>query len=426
MAAFETDASVPPQRATNGLLPIVHADDHNQIAAAVRDLVEWAPTVTGGEADGAAVGDFKYWDGTTWVMLSVGADGEMVQAASGVPSWAPGLPTSPTLGEGIYFDGTNWVRLGAPPAAGRVLSSVADGAGFVPSWGALGSGGLSTADLLLWGNGADGDVTISTNTTLTRDMFYNNLTINSGAVLNTGGYRVFVANTWAMFGSVTVARNGANGSGATAGAALAAGTLSGSSAGGAGTTGNGFPGVAANASYGASGGAGGRSLQNDNVTTYNPGGAAGAATAPTAVQGSLQGIADLIAARFGVVPGALTTKFTGGAGGGGGGGNGSASSFGGGGGSGGGVVMVCARLITHDGVGVASIQANGGNGGNGSGTLRAGGGGGGGGGTVIVITTSAQPGTVTTSVAGGTGGLLLYPGVNGSAGSTGNKIWAVI
>lgn len=30
-----------------------------------------------------------------------------------------------------------------------------------------------------FGSGSDGDVTISTNTTLTQDMYYNNLTINS-------------------------------------------------------------------------------------------------------------------------------------------------------------------------------------------------------------------------------------------------------
>ena len=50
----------------------------------------------------------------------------------------------------------------------------------------------------VYGSGMDGNVTISSNTTLTRDMHYNNLTINPGIVLDTAGYRVFVRNVCAM------------------------------------------------------------------------------------------------------------------------------------------------------------------------------------------------------------------------------------
>ena len=39
------------------------------------------------------------------------------------------------------------------------------------------------------------DVTISSNTSLTRDMYYNNLTINSSCDLDTNGYKVFVKGT---------------------------------------------------------------------------------------------------------------------------------------------------------------------------------------------------------------------------------------
>lgn len=46
----------------------------------------------------------------------------------------------------------------------------------------------------IYGPGSDGDVTISSNTTLSDDMYYNNLTINSSVVLNPGGYRIFVKN----------------------------------------------------------------------------------------------------------------------------------------------------------------------------------------------------------------------------------------
>ena len=50
----------------------------------------------------------------------------------------------------------------------------------------------------IYGSGNDGNVTISSNTTLTRDMHYNNLTIDPGVTLNTAGYRVFVRNVCAL------------------------------------------------------------------------------------------------------------------------------------------------------------------------------------------------------------------------------------
>ncbi len=55
----------------------------------------------------------------------------------------------------------------------------------------------------IYGSGMDGNITISTNTTLTRDMYYNNLTINPGIVLNTAGYKVFVRNNLAMAATST-------------------------------------------------------------------------------------------------------------------------------------------------------------------------------------------------------------------------------
>lgn len=50
----------------------------------------------------------------------------------------------------------------------------------------------------IYGSGMDGNVSITSNTSLTRDMHYNNLTIDPGITLDTAGYRVFVRNTLAM------------------------------------------------------------------------------------------------------------------------------------------------------------------------------------------------------------------------------------
>lgn len=47
----------------------------------------------------------------------------------------------------------------------------------------------------IYGFGQDGDVTISADTTLTRDMYYDDLTINANCDLDTNGYKVFVKGT---------------------------------------------------------------------------------------------------------------------------------------------------------------------------------------------------------------------------------------
>lgn len=47
----------------------------------------------------------------------------------------------------------------------------------------------------VYGYGQDGNVTITADTTLSRDMYYNDLTINSSCTLDSNGYRIFVRGT---------------------------------------------------------------------------------------------------------------------------------------------------------------------------------------------------------------------------------------
>ena len=70
----------------------------------------------------------------------------------------------------------------------------------------------------VYGTGLDGNVTISVNTSLSSDMYYNNLTINSGIVLNPNGFRIFVKNTLTVNGTLGI------GSGVTASAGTISGT----------------------------------------------------------------------------------------------------------------------------------------------------------------------------------------------------------
>lgn len=73
----------------------------------------------------------------------------------------------------------------------------------------------------VYGMGNDGNVVISTNVSLTRDMYYNNLTINNGSHLNTNGYKVFVKNTFTLNGSI----------GVTAGTSISSATIAGTTSG---------------------------------------------------------------------------------------------------------------------------------------------------------------------------------------------------
>src|ERR1700677_1257846 len=68
------------------------------------------------------------------------------------------------------------------------------------NWASLSYGGLSgpqaTAVLESFGDGSDGNVSLTSGvTTVVRDMFYANLTLTGTAQINTGGYRIFVSGT---------------------------------------------------------------------------------------------------------------------------------------------------------------------------------------------------------------------------------------
>ena len=262
----------------------------------------------------------------------------------------------------------------------------------------------------IYGDGSDGNVTISSNTSLTADKFYNNLTLDSSFTLNPDGYRIFVKGTLTING--TIARNGniggnggANDEYGTGGSALTTNTLGGSGVGGnGGTFGVGATvGGAANPSKGGNGGAGGNAAGDSGE-----GRAGGTATAPTQPINAIPFC--IMLTDF-----PTTNKILGGGGGGGGGWHNVQHYGGAGGGSGGGVIFIAARKIVLNG----SIEAKGGNGGNGygGGGNYSGNGGGGGGGFVILIYNS-KTGSGTIDVSGGSVGTGGSGGANGSSGNT--------
>lgn len=322
-----------------------------------------------------------------------------------------------------------------------------------------------------FGDGSDGNVTIASGTTtISKDMYYNNLTIETGGILNPSGYRVFVKETLTFQGTGKIARNGNDGASATTttggagGSALASGTLSGSVAGGNGANGsNGTIGDASNPSAGGTPstpsnitnavgstagtptGAGGNGGTGYNGVAGNNGGGVGTAstvTNPTIMPRTVNNaisLHTLIDATSAFMKGSAGA--TGGAGGSGGAGgnslgNGTGGNGGGGGGAGGtgSIVMVCAYAVVG---GYANcIQALGGAGGNGANGTNGvatnggagGGGGGGNGGTggVVAFIYHSYTGTAldTTCVAGGAGGtkgIKGTPAVNGGVGTDGTN-----
>jgi hypothetical protein len=213
----------------------------------------------------------------------------------------------------------------------------------------------------IFGDGSDGNVTISTDTTLTRDMYFNTLIVAPGVHLDTGGFRIFVRVRCTING--TIRNNGTTGAGAPAGT----------------TGGGGAPGESV---VDSAGGDGGPSFGFAGPPTATPpsaehGGVDVLRALPYAITGTLAGTGGTVRIRGGAGGGVLVTS------------SGSAT------GGGGGVVIIAARAFA----GTGRIEANGGAGSTGSGILLNGGGGGG----VIVTVSSTTLGRIVTSVAGGAG-----------------------
>jgi hypothetical protein len=306
----------------------------------------------------------------------------------------------------------------------------------------------SSQYILPFGDGNDGTVVFDGSTTilgmapsssiytLTRDFYFDTVTVNNGVTIETSGYRIFAKTLLSNAGTIKrTPNNGTNASGTTkgsGGAALAAGTIYGGLAGKDGADGisstgtangtNGTNSDAQTSSIASIGGAGGNGGPASGVST-GTGGTAGGKTDALGKPHTA-----LVAYSLGEFLAGTYTQLKSGTGGGSGAsgalnsGSAGTTGAGGGGGSSGGIVFISAKTLTNTG----TISANGGNGGTGSNMTGAvnrgsgGGGGGGGGGAVILISRTLTLGTVT--VVGGTGRLggttanAASDGVNGTTG----------
>lgn len=433
--------------------------------------------------------DVRFWSGTTLANIAVAPlriyeDGSII--ASNIQATGAIFATSGWIGsatalvyesQGINTGTTGWIRggqTGYNTGTGYFL-------GYSSGTYKFSIGDTTTTNSLLWdgsnlsingsilsnqntfGDGSDGDITYSGNTTLTADVYAGSATVNNGITLSLGGYRLFVKNTLTNNGTISVAGGnggvGTNGSGRTQGTGGAAGTAGGGTAflsiglagkigsdggigGHGGSGGNngdaGTSGSAVSNAFVASGKNGGSS--GGGGSSSNPFSGGGGASGGTGGTATLSGYTPRNATELTVMrdynattAAKFTTSGGSGSGAGGGGGAGGASGAdlsdggggGGGGGSGGngGIGVIFARILTNNG----TITANGGNGGAGgngaNGTTAGGGAGGGGGGgggggagnggVLVLVYSNLTLGTVT--VTAGSAGAAGSAGLKGAA-----------
>lgn len=353
----------------------------------------------------------------------------------------PGGLTSPltTLGDiWAYSTADGRFAVGPNGYAIQADSTQTFGLKWVPNSG-FGIGGN------YFGDGSDGDVTVTTAITLTRDMYYHNLTISGGGALNAAGFRIQVQNIlditaagvdaihWTSTGGSPGLGSGGPGGGGSTGVAA---TLQVGTTGGSGSTGSNTGAVlpgSGSATVAVSGGGLGGAGGIGGASSLGIGGLGGTGGACTdrhlhRIQADLAYITSINTIQ--VIAG-------GSGGGGGGGGHGSSGGSGAGGsgaGAGGNVIYLAALIINRGGSTPAGcIAVRGGPGGGASGTPVAAGaaggaGGGGGGGGYLYIICSALTGSssIANAVAsiggaGGAGGAAPAGGGVGGTGGTGGQ-----
>lgn len=314
------------------------------------------------------------------------------------------------------------------------------------------------------GDGSDGAVTISSNTTLTRDMYYSSLTVDTNSTLKANGFRIYCTGTVTVDSGSSIINNGGNGGNGVNGGSGGGTQGAGGAAGAAADTG---AGVYYASLFGTAGGAGGdvsgvgadggggntvASSIYDGISSASAatggngggigagvGGGAGATSSTIKILDADGGINrnwnTLHRGRFDQISDNSIQEWNGlgstpGSGGGGGGGFeiGAPGTGGGGGGSGGngGQLIISANDIVNSG----TISANGGDGGNGgnggdgaSGATNGGGGGGagsGGAGGQVILRYNTFTGNSATANGGSAGAIGTGGSTNGNNGSAGN------
>jgi hypothetical protein len=307
--------------------------------------------------------------GSVWYVEAVDVDGSGNRTTAGRETFLATLLTSTTLGRTAILESTNAGAAVSWIAGTRRLSATLLGStlGLEAQW---------------FGDGSDGNFAPSSGTTtLTRDVYYNNLTITGTASIAPNEWRIFVAGVLDLSNAPANAIaspfiNGNTGAAVSGGAGApdnygnTVGARSGGTAGGSGAliTGAQAAGPYTNSVNGGASGASGKG----GTSGANTGGLSRPSVIPTNV--NLVRLPTTAVSAYG-------SSSSGGAGGGGGAGDGTNSGTGGGGGGlGGGCMFVaCRTIITSASTTAGAIASSGGTSGNGCQTAPLGNASGGGG-----------------------------------------------
>ena len=273
------------------------------------------------------------------------------------------------------------------------------------------------------GDGSDADPAISSGTTtLTRDMYYANLTL-SGGTLATAGWCIYVKGTFTWSGGALQCNGtaGGVGSGSSGVGGVTAFGVAGphlGSPGAAGTQTVTQPVTSGSIlGFGGAGGLGGPSGGSGGTVGSFYGGASRNYKMPPFRQGYQRRDPYGQSLPITTATPIVSMPFGGGTGGGGGCGDGTRQ--GGSGGEGGGLLFVIANSIVITGSPTASATGGAGGAGQASGNCGGGGGGGGGAGILIYGSISGSPPSIT--VTGGSGGAATGTGTAGQSGSSGSS-----
>jgi hypothetical protein len=460
---FPTDFTLKSNPVDADLLIIADSEDNSELKKIT------IGSITADIADGI-INDSSSSLTTTYSSTKIIALDAAVQAIAETDAWASTkgrtrLSVAPASASAPIAVGDNDGRLptqsendalagtsGTPSGTNKYVTND-DTSAISSAWKVVrfdGSGNLvGLPSQAFFGDGSDGDVTISSNTSLTRDMYYDDLTIQTGFTLSTKGYRIFVKGTLNCEWTGKIASNG--GAGWVGTAAINGWPTPGGSAWAVDYSGTTLPNPTVWVTGGAGGAiAGSNGTAGTNITLNSTGqsavagwagwaGASGAGgtwwtagtgtdspKSPARTYQSSYNLYDLIA-------GTITRHQTSPTGGGGGGGGGLNSwptpTWGGGGGSGstGGFITIFANIITN--LNVESIGWAGGAGGA-TNLSGAGGGGGwaGGNGWFILIFYGTKT-TVTATVTGGaagTGWVATAPATNSGVAGTAGNAWLVL
>jgi hypothetical protein len=336
----------------------------------------------------------------------------------------------------VHPSDTSRAAVSALPVASTTVPAIDSGAGQVGTSTAyaradhvhpVAASGGDTIDIALFGDGSDGPATISVPTTLTRDMYYSNLTISNTGFLVCNGWRVFVSGvldisnapaggiaacTVPAVSSTSGVSNSMGGWGAASGPSGNGGVL------------GGVPSVPTTvAIVGGAGAAGGNGGSSSGILGGGNAGAAAASAYTLARQ-------RVLTTSLGGYPGKVYAGGVPGSGGGSGTGTGAGSGWAGGGA--GGWLALFARTINRGALTAAgAINAAGGNGGSGTAgsTAPSGGGGGAGGGgggwaSIVFRFLTGAAATNAINASGGNGGNGGAGAGVGGAGAGGGGGWA--